>query len=231
MYYNEETRNYLTVLTGKKTMTNIIVDAKRLRVGSYIKRSYLEPFEFDLPIMINKSKNMTWSELEEDLTSWLLHESDKRLILESIPNRFYMARIIGIDISDRTRNNAEGSLDVYCQIPYKHSYEKIIDITSTPKTYNVGGQVPTNWTSKTTFKEGTKQYILENDSGGKITLNYNFIVGDILEINYRTRGIKLNGKDLIVALSLDSNWFQMSVGDVKLKASHDTEITYNELYY
>ncbi|GIN59247.1 hypothetical protein J8TS2_35660 [Lederbergia ruris] len=231
MYYNEETRGYLTVLTGKKTMTDIVLDTRRLRVGSFIKRSYFEPFQFDLPFVINKPKNMTWSELEEDMTSWLLHDVDKRLILESIPNRFYMARIIGIDVSDRTRNNAEGSIDVYCQIPFKHSFDKTIDVTPKLNTFNIGGQVPTNWISKTTFKEGTKQYILENDNGGKITLNYSFFAGDVLEINYRTRSIKLNGRDLIVALSLDSSWFQLPNGNVKLKATHETKITYNELYY
>ncbi|MFD1707564.1 hypothetical protein ACFSCZ_12600 [Siminovitchia sediminis] len=42
------------------------------------------------------------------------------------------------------------------------------------------------------------------NKGGKIILNYNFIAGDVLVIDYETRDIFLNDKDLAVSIALES---------------------------
>jgi phage-related protein len=81
------------------------------------------------------------------------------------------------------------------------------------------------------FSLPQSQFTLENNQGGKIILNYSFIAGDRLEIDYLERKVTLNGKDLAIAISLDTVWFDLKPGQVQLKASHSTALTYTERFY
>lgn len=108
-----------------------------------------------------------------------------------------------------------------------------IELTVTPtfETFTIQGQTEQPWTSKTTFTAANNQYTLETNTGGKILLNYNFIAGDVLVIDYKKRKVTLNGNNLAVAVSLSTNWFDLSPGVIQMKATHETLLTYTEKYY
>lgn len=97
--------------------------------------------------------------------------------------------------------------------------------------FKISGQCKTTWTSKTTFTAPATQFTLETNKGQKIILNYNFITGDVLEIDYKKRKITLNNNNLAVAISLSTVWFELEPGQVQIKASHPTTLTYTERFY
>ena len=113
---------------------------------------------------------------------------------------------------------------------YIYSEAKTITVPTNFQTFTIGGHESTVWKSKTVFKSSQNQFVLESDVG-KIILNFNFIAGDVLEIDYEKRDVFLNGKDLATAIDIKTEWFELPVGEVQLRASHETELTYNERYY
>ncbi|MBS4198621.1 phage tail family protein [Bacillus sp. FJAT-49732] len=233
MIFNGVEKSYLTVLRGKKRppITKIEHEYRqKTKTGARIKKTRLEVLEIDVPVLVIPPKGMTLEQVKEDLSGWLFHKDDKQLKFKDNPQRFYNARLQDIDLEDK-QGYADGNIIFVCQDPFRQSLPKSLNLTTTNQTFTIGGQTETPWTSRTRFTVPQSSFTLENNKGGKIILSYNFIAGDVLEIDYDKRDVKLNGKDLAVAIGLSTVWFELPVGQIQLKASHATELMYSERYY
>ncbi|RST60235.1 hypothetical protein D5F11_007200 [Siminovitchia terrae] len=114
---------------------------------------------------------------------------------------------------------------------YKMGAEHTLSITTSNQIFTIGGQESTPWTSRTRFTVPQSSFSLETSKGGKVLLNYDFIAGDVLEIDYGKRDVRLNGKDLAVSIAFETVWKELEPGVVQIKASHQTELMYSERYY
>lgn len=183
-----------------------------------------------LPVPVTIYGNPTIEDLNEDLTKWLVHEEPKKLSFKDRPDRYYLAEYESMDLDER-KYRAKGTINFYLAQGYRFGADELLNLTDVMSPFNIKGQVETPWKSKTIFTVPQSQFFIRGYFGRNITLNYNFIAGDVLEIDYETRDIFLNGNDLAVALSLESNWFDLPTGNVYLRASHPTELVYTERYY
>ncbi|MEN2468015.1 phage tail family protein, partial [Ornithinibacillus sp. JPR2-1] len=75
------------------------------------------------------------------------------------------------------------------------------------------------------------RFTLESSNGLYILLNYNFIAGDMLEIDYVGRKVYLNGNDLRSAVSMSSHFVELEPGQMEIVASHVCTLIYDERYY
>src|SRR5690606_22280904 len=100
-------------------------------------------------------------------------------------------------------------------------------LSPTSQTYIITGQAPTPWKSKTVFQVNANRFEIESDTG-KVILNYNFISGDVLEVDYEKRRVLRNGVRLDIAIDMETRWFELKPGRIELKASHETEVSYSE---
>ncbi|MBD8006527.1 distal tail protein Dit [Bacillus norwichensis] len=160
----------------------------------------------------------------------LLLGSKKRLQFTD-EDAYFLATLQSGDTPEEDSNDIVGTLVFICTNPAKNRNEQTLNITTTTQAFTIGGMESTPWTSQTRFTAPQSSFRLETDNGGKIILHYDFIDGDVLEINYETRNVFLNGKDVAVSIALETEWFELNPGLVSMRASHETALNYAERFY
>lgn len=160
----------------------------------------------------------------------LLFGSKKRLEFTD-ENAHFIATLHRGDMPEEDSNDMVGTLVFVCSDPAKRKGEQTLDVNESFNTFTINGQAEMPWTLETVFGVPQSEFVIENNEGGKITLNYNFGVGDKLIIDYESRDITLNGESLMVALTLSSHWFTLCPGVASIRASHPGTLKYVEQYY
>lgn len=226
MIFNGIEKNYVTVLRGRERPAWSIRGQDRIvRVPIKIEHDVVNGMFTDL------------QRKKEDMAQWLIKEDYKTLEFKDEPDRFYLAKIEDEMYLEDFPYWAEGIILFVCK--NKYSQERNLTINDT-LTSTINGHKSTPWRTKTTFTANASKYELTfnkpNKSDlrdiGKIVLNYSFVTGDVLEIDYSKRKITVNGVDRSNILSiLLSNYMELPIGSVEFSASHKTEFYFNERYY
>ncbi|HLQ97915.1 MAG TPA: distal tail protein Dit [Candidatus Dormibacteraeota bacterium] len=205
--------------------------------GSIKRRKRFTDMTLPVPVTIRNDKSIEF--LKEEMSDWLYHEEPKPLKFKQIPDRFYLAEYESMELREKYRY-AKGVINFYLAQPYRFSEEKSLDLTGEKQNVSIAGQIKTPWKTKTTFDEKTNSYELQFNSPGKsdlrdinkIKLNYEFVAGDVLEIDYSKRKVTVNGVDRSnILVILQSNYMELPIGEVEFEASHETELFYHERYY
>lgn len=196
--------------------------------GDRVRKKRFKGMELPVPVTIRSKEKIEF--LKEDMSNWLVQDEAKRLIFKDKPDRYYLAYYQDMDLDERI-NYAKGTITFYLPTAYRFGSSEELNIKTTFESFTITGQASSPWTSKTTFKDSADQYILETNKGGKIVLNYDFVSGDVLRVDYNNRSVTLNEKNLDVSIALATQWFKLEPGLMSLRASHETEILYNETYY
>lgn len=230
MTFNGQRNNDIYLLKGrsKSPYHGLIRNISRIGKHHRLRSTQKDLLPISQPIGFTAKKDEDHVSILEELTDWLITDDFEILSFDNEPGRRYLA-ILQSDMGDLERISIlrKGTLEFVAIATL--GADKTISI-STSKSHKIGGQESTPWSSTTTFTAATDQYILESKIG-KIILNYDFIQHDVLEIDYNTRSIKLNGDNMDVGLSLESEWFELEPGYMTLKASHETEMAYTERYH
>lgn len=221
MIFNGIEKDYVTVLRGRERPFFESPDGRKVTVPIYIKHNGFPHYQ----------------KLKEEIAGWLIHEKPKILEFKDDADRLYYATVEEIAEGDEYNFSAVAVITFICDS--KYSLERTINI-STSTTKIIEGHKSTPWKTKTVFTAVSKKYELQFNSPGKtslreinkIVLNYNFIAGDVLEIDYAKRLVKLNEKDITNTVSiLTSNFMELLIGSVEFVSSHKTELYYHERYY
>lgn len=232
MVFNNIRKPQILLLEGRRKSPYFPVNRQIVRYarGYRIKKTEKGLLEIQQSIGYVVEDDVDALAIRDDLTSWLITEDWAPLQFDDEPGRTYWA-VVQNDMSDFERfaqlrygtiqfvaKSAEGAMHTF-------------NITTTFQTFTIAGQEKTPWRSKTTFSAPADQFVLETNTGGKIILNYDFIAGDVLEIDYETRDVWLNGEDLAISIALETVWFELEPGFMLMRASHETELKYTERYY
>ena len=239
MTFNNQRKSNFTLLRGRQKAPFFPLERDIVKyAGGYrLKKTDRGLLEISQPIgyIVREDKNYPDFKdeyalsLRDELTSWLITDDWVDLQFDDEPGRTYRAIVQNtIEDFEKFEEVRHGTVQFIAHEVLGSTHN--LSITSSYQTFDIKGQINTPWTSYTRFKIDTDQYILENNVGGKIVLNFNFIEGDVLEIDYRKRKITLNGNNLAVALSLDSHWFELKPGAILLQSSNETTMTYTERY-
>lgn len=125
----------------------------------------------------------------------------------------------------------KGSLSILCPDPDRFGMERNLDVGTTGANQTIRGQKDVTWTSRTVFTVPQSTFTLTGSRGLSLMLNFDFIAGDVLVMEYATRKVTLNGNDLSKAVSMRSVWDTLKLGTNRMQASHATTVTYKERYY
>ena len=169
--------------------------------------------------------------IQKELGPWLITKEPAPLQFEDEPGVTYWSITDGTleDLKRVNRSNLwSGTITFKCV--RTTGPLTTVQVGETEKEVLIGGQDRTDWTSKTIFTSNQSVFSLETNKGGKVLLSYNFITGDQLEIDYDKRRVWLNGKSLALAIQLETVWFDLEPGRIKIKASHPTDVSYYEEY-
>ncbi|SDB96260.1 distal tail protein Dit [Shouchella lonarensis] len=209
----------------KRIRTQEVPSCHGVREGAFT----YAPREIQVKFKLADGTNEGFRDRLNQLNALLLGQ--KKPLRFSDEDAYFYATLQNGELEEESSNDLIGTLTFICNDPAKYKSKHEISVTTSLGEYVVKGNAPTSWTSRTTFTEESERFILENDAGGKIVLDYVFGRGDVLTIDYKTRNIILNGTPRLTFLSLESNWFQLTQGMNQLQASHNTTMIYTETYY
>lgn len=169
-----------------------------------------------------------------------LLSAQKALLEFDDEQAYFLATCVGGDEPEENTNDIIGTITFVCTDPNKYAYDKTINVTSTPTEHVVEGHKSTTWRTVTTIAVKTSHFELQFNEVGKtalrdinkLRLNYSFVSGDVLEIDYRKRRATVNGNDITNSISmLQSNFKELPISKVEVKASQNTKLIYNERFY
>lgn len=232
MIFNGIQKEYLTVshnftLPGLAEIEYFIHPLRK--GGARIQRERLKELYIPVPVTI-QTKEKSIDEIKVEINGWLKHRENKKLTFNFFPDYFYLAKLSSIEWTDLKEGVMKGVIEFVCAQPFRLKSADPLTLSPTMQTFNVGGQKSAPWTSYTRFTVPQSSYSIESNVG-KVLLQYEFVAGDVLEIDYFKRDVYLNGKDLSTAVLVQTEWFDLPVDTVQLKASQPTELTYCERYY
>lgn len=230
--FNGLRKPYLLVTKRKRSYwaPRELVLTQNRKTGSRLRNIKTGIRVEEVHVEITEAEGLDIRKTVEDFAGWLLTETEEELIFDDETDRRYYAVVDGNFDADEIVTVGYGIIRFVCPDSYKYGAEKMLNLTNEIQTYNILGQAETPWISTTTFTVPQSKFTLESNAG-KITLNYDFIAGDVLEINYETRDIFVSGINIDVGLTLDSVWFDLKPGEMCFKASHVTTLKYDERYY
>ncbi|TWK27438.1 distal tail protein Dit [Bacillus licheniformis] len=131
-------------------------------------------------------------------------------------NNYNSAQITGVQVM-------RGSSSSHKWIPY---------LSETVKNE---GMRPVSPTVTCVFESDATSYevqLLKEDGtiDKRIKVNFNFIKGDTLVIDFEKRKVIINGKVNMNALLMLSRWFDIPVGDCTIKTTHKSSISFRKAY-
>lgn len=221
MIFNGIEKSYITVLRDR-SRPFFATDGERI---------------ITVPVYIEHNGFPDYQKIKEDMAYWLKHDEPKPLEFKDDSDRLYYAEVTDIVQGDEYSRSAVAEIVFVCGS--KYSLERTISVNLTASRL-IEGHKSTPWKSKTVFSTAETNYEIQFNSPGKtelreinkIKLNYEFVAGDVLEIDYSRRSVSLNGNDITNTVSiLQSNFMELPIGDVEFEASHETEVYYNERFY
>lgn len=234
MSFNDIHKPYVKILErGRPYWAPRSVEHRNRRVMKVTR----EPKPLPLTLSIDGNSRSDLLEKAEELAEWLNTDDVAPLIFDDQPNRIYWSILDGAVDEDEIVSFSKASLEFICLD--KTSMERNITIDN-KITKVINGHESTSWKTKTEFTEKQSGYELQFNSPGKsdlrdickIKLNYEFIRGDVLEIDYSKRKITVNGVDRSnILVILQSNYTELPVGDVEFEVNHETEFYYYERYF
>lgn len=232
MVFNGIRKPNVHLLKGRKKSPYFPLERQfdRYAGGYRLKKTEKGLLEIRQPIGYVVKNDTDALAFRDELTSWLITNDWAPLKFDDEPGRTYWV-VVQNDMSDFERFAKLRYGTVLFVAKSAEGKTHTLNISTTFETFTITSQTATPWSSRTVFAEPASGFSLETNKGGKIILNYDFIAGDVLEVNYETRDVWLNGEDLAVSIALETMWFELEPGAVQIKASYDTELIYSERYY
>ncbi|SNZ14550.1 putative phage tail component, N-terminal domain-containing protein [Terribacillus aidingensis] len=198
--------------------------------GHRLKKTTRGLIEINQPVGFKVKNDEEQMQIVKWMTDWLITESWCPLKFDDEPGKVYPA-VLQNDMNDfeKMATLRQGTLSFTAL--YAAGKEIELNLLPDRRSYFITGQRETDWTSKTTFEAPTSKYIIEEAGGGRIVLNYNFIAGDVLTIDYHKRKVLLNGENLATAIALSTVWFPLHPGTMTINATENTIMTYVERFH
>ena len=197
------------------------------RGGSRTSRKRFTDMILPVPITIDSDRAI--EHLKEEISGWLYHAEPKKLIFKQIPDRYYLAEYESMELNEKYKY-AKGVINFYLAEAYRFGKSNTLDLTPTMNIFEIKGQIGTPWTTRTVFTVPQSRFTIEAENGLYVLLNYNFVAGDVLEVGYYKREVKLNGRNLVASVSMSSVWKQLEVGYLNIKSSANSTLRYDERY-
>ncbi|GLO64404.1 phage tail protein [Oceanobacillus sp. E9] len=213
-------------LPSKSIVTNEYLGMHGLREGDF----KYEPREIVVKFLLEDKTNSGFRNRFHRL--YTLLQGQKRKLRFTDENAYYLATFKEADIPEEDSNSIEGSLIFLCTDPAKYFERVETDINRDSESYSIESIEPTSWEIKVNFTENVSYFSFNESKGLYIYLNYEFIEGDQLFIEYDKRKVLLNSQhDLRKTVSLQSSFQQLIPGDTEIITSHGCTLIYNKKDY
>lgn len=195
-----------------------------------LRKTEKELLEISQPVTFKAFDNQEKVNKIKQLGDWLISDGWGSLSFDDEPGRYYSAIFNGADSPERIGNSPMWTVNLHFIANATLGETKQISVTTTDSEHTITGQESTPWSIEVLFKENTSRFEAWF-SDNYLQLNYDFVEGDRLTINYTGREVWLRDVDLRKAVSMTSNFAELKPGMVSMRASHPCTLKYTERYY
>src|SRR5699024_6055992 len=204
-----------------------------------IKRGYGGGGILPIPVVFTRrdKEEFSWFDIKRELTSMLYLDEPSYFSFTHDGDYFYEGFVISIDLQDTYDYVSIGVINILLVDELRVSSPKVISNTGV---VNIKGHESTYWEVSTEFTSAATNFTISFGEEGvsdlrkinKVSVRFNFSVGDILVIDYLKRKITVNGVDISNSLVIiDSNYMDLPIGNVEISASNAFNLFYRERYY
>lgn len=239
MKFNGQSKEYINVLYDLLRPPSPPIEFNTIEKysgGSRKKSKRFKDLELNVPFKINTGIFTNAEVAKEEMMDWLIEEEPKKLEFNDRPDRYYLAEYKEMQINEQIDFDngiyIKGIIVFYLAEPYRFGSNNEINVTTSNSSFNILGQVKPFWKSETILSSDTNQFVLEG-TNFKIILNYDFKSGDRITIDSRKREVLLFNDDITNTVSLETEWNKgkLELNTITARASQNTKITYDEIYY
>lgn len=183
---------------------------------------------------INAASSLEIREKVDELSELLNTEEEAPITFTDEINKTYFGMLDGKPDWDEFIYQGKGIIDFVCFDPDKIGLEKTYDFVNDTVSPVNNGTALTKPTITATFTATATEFrVTHAESGQYVRIIRNFVVGDVLELDFAKEKVTLNG---IVNMTLldwaNSDFFELKPGSNTLNVTPvgvaNTEITYQE---
>ncbi|MCA1183494.1 distal tail protein Dit [Bacillus licheniformis] len=207
------------------------------RPGAFFRNTKVKPRIIPVGIIIKGVADL--QKAKEEVAEWLITDKPAPLILPDEPDRTYYAMIDGEGQLSEIFKFGKGTVNFVCPDPYKYGAEQSFSIGEAADPV---GHVQSNGTAPTypiiecTFTQAADKYevqLLNDDLSVKafVLLNFDFIAGDKLVLDFANRAATLNGEDKKTAYHITSDFFKIPPKkDTPISATQPSTLKFTDKY-
>ncbi|MDA1477263.1 phage tail family protein [Bacillus sp. CLL-7-23] len=207
------------------------------RQGAYLRRTKTKPRILAVNIVIKGVSDL--QKAKEEIADWLITDEPEALIFPDEPDRTYYGMIDGEGQLAELFKFGKATVNFICPDPYKYGLEHSFEIGNPPDPIGhvqSAGSAPTYPIVECTFAEPADQYeiqLLNDDESVKafVLLNFDFIAGDQLILDFANRSATLNGEDKKTAYHHTSDFFKIPPKrDTLIRVTQPSTIRFTDKY-
>lgn len=220
----------LWVSSFRITSPNVTRIKRQTKKNIRLKRTQLDVRDVHISMQFEENSMVDFDEKKHKIYEIFFSDKPIKIVRDITPDKHILVYQEGyFDIENITATDGEFDLLLTMYDPL-FGLEKTITLTTSNQTHQITGQAETPWSLEITFTTNTNRF--EAWFGDNyLQLNHTFVAGDKLLIDYVGRKVLLNGNDMRRTVSMSSNFAELDVGNVVVRATHSAVLKYDERYY
>lgn len=195
------------------------------RIGHGFIKVEMEPRTIEVDVRLIEKNRKAVQEKVRQIAGMLHTTEPKKLILRDEPTRYNIAILSESTDIEKFVNTGFTTLRFLCLDPLFYSIEKnIIQLGQSTTIYN-NGTYPSKGIIKIEITEETDHLeVTLLNTGEFLYIDDNFDVGDIVVIDLEKEYVTKNGYSAMPNLYLESDFFELPVGDFEITISNGNGI-------
>ena len=228
MIYNDiDLEQYIKVLKISKsvlpTMENILKEIPG-KPGAIVARTKLKPIQISVEVEVKGSSKEDLNTIIRELARILYTEDARQLQLPNELDKYYMAKLEGDTALEEILNYGRTVLRFICPDPVAYGKLVKVNLNNNTRIYN-NGTYPSKGIIKIEITEETDHLeVTLLNTGEFLYIDDNFDTGDIVVIDLEKEYITKNGHSAMPNLYLESDFFEIPVGEFEITISNGNGI-------
>lgn len=196
--------------------------------GSLYKRNKLEPKNIEVEIRLIEKNRSKVKEKARTVSRLLYTKEPKKLRFKEEPDKYYLAILDSSTDLERFLFTGFSILTFVALDPIAYGETKTIDISSNTTIINQGSYKTTGRiTIEVTQSIGHIQ-VTQQNTGEYVYIEHDFVAGDEVIIDLDREYVTKNGYSIMKDVYLESDFFDIPVGEFELTSSVPATLEYVE---
>jgi predicted phage tail component-like protein len=192
--------------------------------GAIVARTKIKPIQISVEVEIKGPSKEGLNAIIRELAGILYTEGTRQLRLPNELDKYYMAKLEGDTALEEILNYGRTVLYFICPDPVAYGKLVRVDLNSNTKIYN-NGTYPSKGIIKIEITEETDHLeVTLLNTGEFLYIDDNFNTGDIVVIDLEKEYITKNGHSAMPNLYLESDFFEIPVGESEITISNGNGI-------